>query len=149
MVQNSEARDNLSEKYGVICFETEAAGVIDLTHCLVIRGISDYADSHKNYKWHDYAAATAAAYAREILHILEPKDVASVAARPLSIQANPPQASGSGITQRQEAGDGREFAAAITGDVEITDYSGLDYPVPEGLPQYEPFKPIFKRDDQY
>ena len=31
--------------------------------CLVVRGICDYADSHKNKRWQGYAAATAAAYA--------------------------------------------------------------------------------------
>jgi nucleoside phosphorylase len=35
--------------------------------CLVIRGICDYADSHKNDVWHRYAAVTAAAYAKEFL----------------------------------------------------------------------------------
>jgi hypothetical protein len=37
---------------------------------LVIRGIADYADSHKTKKWHSYAAATAAAYAKELLSIV-------------------------------------------------------------------------------
>jgi nucleoside phosphorylase len=35
--------------------------------CLVIRGISDYCDSHKNDQWQGYASATAAAYAREVV----------------------------------------------------------------------------------
>jgi hypothetical protein len=38
--------------------------------CLVIRGICDYADSHKNKRWQEYAAATAAAYAKELLNII-------------------------------------------------------------------------------
>jgi hypothetical protein len=33
----------------------------------VVRGIYDYSDSHKNKKWQHYAAATAAAYAKELL----------------------------------------------------------------------------------
>ena len=43
--------------------------------CLVIRGICDYADSHKNKRWQQYAAATAAAYAKEIISVI-PENVA-------------------------------------------------------------------------
>jgi nucleoside phosphorylase len=50
-----------------LCFEMEAAGLMDSFPCLVVRGICDYADSHKNKEWQGYAAATAAAYAREVL----------------------------------------------------------------------------------
>ncbi|KAF3098322.1 hypothetical protein TWF706_006765 [Orbilia oligospora] len=35
----------------VLCFEMEAAGLINIFPCLVIRGICDYADSHKNKIW--------------------------------------------------------------------------------------------------
>lgn len=45
----------------------EAAGLMDNFPCLVIRGICDYADSHKNKRWQPYAAATAAAYAKDLL----------------------------------------------------------------------------------
>ncbi len=43
--------------------------------CLVIRGICDYADSHKNDQWQRYAAATAAAYARELLEYVPSEDL--------------------------------------------------------------------------
>jgi nucleoside phosphorylase len=43
---------------------------MDSFPCLVIRGICDYADSHKNKIWQPYAAATAAAYAKELLHVI-------------------------------------------------------------------------------
>jgi nucleoside phosphorylase len=45
----------------------EAAGLVDRFPCLVIRGICDYADSHKNDQWQRYAASTAAAFAVELL----------------------------------------------------------------------------------
>lgn len=48
----------------ILCFEIEAAGIATEFSCIVIRGISDYADSHKNDAWHRYAAAAAAACAR-------------------------------------------------------------------------------------
>jgi hypothetical protein len=40
-----------------------------ISPCLVIRGITDYADSHKplGKGWNAYAAAAAAAYARELI----------------------------------------------------------------------------------
>jgi nucleoside phosphorylase len=55
--------------------ETEAAGLMNDFPCLVIRGISDYSDSHKNDRWQPYAAATAAAYAKELLVALSVKEV--------------------------------------------------------------------------
>jgi nucleoside phosphorylase len=63
-------RDQLHNDLGVICFEMEGAGVIHNHPCLVIRGVCDYSDSHKNKKWQPYAAATAAAYTKELLEIL-------------------------------------------------------------------------------
>jgi hypothetical protein len=53
----------------------EAAGLMNDFPCLVIRGICDYADSHKNDCWQRYAAAAAAACAKEILHIMPEVEV--------------------------------------------------------------------------
>jgi nucleoside phosphorylase len=41
-------RDKISQQHDVICFEMEAAGLINDFPCVVIRGICDYSDSHKN-----------------------------------------------------------------------------------------------------
>ena len=43
--------------------------------CLVIRGICDYSDTHKNKAWQPYAAATAAAYAKELLSVMAGQSV--------------------------------------------------------------------------
>ena len=67
LVMSSAKRNELYAKHGVICFEMESAGVMSDNQGLVIRGICDYADSHKNKRWQKYAAATAAAYAKEVL----------------------------------------------------------------------------------
>lgn len=56
----------------ILCFEMEAAGIATEFSCIVIRGISDYADSHKNDEWHYYAAAAAAGCAKELLSYLDP-----------------------------------------------------------------------------
>jgi hypothetical protein len=53
----------------------EAAGLMDNFPCLVIRGICDYSDTHKNKDWQPYAAATAAAYAKELLGVITPAQV--------------------------------------------------------------------------
>ncbi|OSS48405.1 hypothetical protein B5807_07871 [Epicoccum nigrum] len=61
---------------GVLCFEMEAAGLMNTFPCLVIRGICDYSDSHKNDKWQPYAAGIAAAYAKEVLSVVKPVELA-------------------------------------------------------------------------
>jgi hypothetical protein len=58
----------------------EAAGLMNDFPCLVIRGICDYADSHKNNTWQPYAAATAAAYAKEVLSVIPPLGAAEITA---------------------------------------------------------------------
>lgn len=67
LMKDAELRDMLSREKGVLCFEMEAAGLMNQFPCLVIRGICDYSDSHKNKDWQGYAAMTAAAYAKELL----------------------------------------------------------------------------------
>ncbi|CAG8379268.1 unnamed protein product, partial [Penicillium salamii] len=59
----------------LLCIEMEAAGLMNNFPCIVIRGICDYADSHKNKDWQEYAAAIAAAFAKEFLAFLQPTDV--------------------------------------------------------------------------
>lgn len=79
VIKNTPRRDELSRRFpNARCFEMEAAGVMDQTHCLVIRGISDYADSHKNQHWQPYAAGTAAAFAREFLLTIQPHAVIEI-----------------------------------------------------------------------
>ncbi|VUC26844.1 unnamed protein product [Clonostachys rosea] len=75
-------RDKIAQELNILCFEMEAAGLIDSLPCLPIRGICDYSDSHKNKTWQRYAAATAAAYARELLHVF-PKEEESLYSRHL------------------------------------------------------------------
>ncbi|KAL2814424.1 hypothetical protein BJX63DRAFT_442496 [Aspergillus granulosus] len=70
VMKHGRTRDRLAREHGILCFEMEAAGVLDSLPCLVIRGISDYADSHKNDQWQEYAAATSAAYAKELLSVI-------------------------------------------------------------------------------
>lgn len=66
VVKNAILRDQLAANDDLLCFEMEAVGVLEDFPCLVIRGIADYCDSHKNDTWHGFAAAAAAAYARQL-----------------------------------------------------------------------------------
>ena len=66
VIKDGKLRDQMAKEYGVLCFEMEAAGALADFPCIVIRGVSDYCDSHKNDRWHGYAAAAAAAYARQL-----------------------------------------------------------------------------------
>ncbi|KAF3907450.1 hypothetical protein ABW21_db0208293 [Orbilia brochopaga] len=67
VMKDGTTRDFIGQKLGAYCFEMEAAGLADVIECLAIRGICDYSDSHKNKQWQQYAAATAAAYAKELI----------------------------------------------------------------------------------
>jgi nucleoside phosphorylase len=75
MMRYGTSQDVLAQELGVICMEIEAAGLMDSFPCLIIRGICDYADSYKNKMWQPYAAATAAAYARELLNVITGRKV--------------------------------------------------------------------------
>ncbi|TKA81417.1 hypothetical protein B0A49_00656 [Cryomyces minteri] len=75
VVKHAPTREEIRQRHKAICLEMEAAGLMNNFPCLVIRGISDYADSHKNDQWQPYAAATAAACAKELLEYIQPRDV--------------------------------------------------------------------------
>ncbi|KAK4220464.1 nucleoside phosphorylase domain-containing protein, partial [Podospora fimiseda] len=77
LVKDAATRDRIVANVGedCICFEMEAAGLMNNFPCLVIRGICDYADSHKNDRWQRYASATAAAYAKELLEYVPAAEV--------------------------------------------------------------------------
>ncbi|KGO66230.1 Nucleoside phosphorylase [Penicillium italicum] len=48
LMKDALRRDELAKKWKIFCFEMEAAGLMNDFPCLVIRGICDYSDSHKN-----------------------------------------------------------------------------------------------------
>lgn len=72
VIKDTQTRDRLAREHGAICFEMEAAGVMNVLPCLVIRGISDYANPQKNNVWQEYAAAAAASYAKLLLSVVKP-----------------------------------------------------------------------------
>lgn len=84
VIKSGTKRASIAEDNpGVLAIEMEASGLMDVFDFATIRGICDYADSHKNDGWHGYAAATAAAIAKEVLSIIPAQEV--VAAPPMTI----------------------------------------------------------------
>ncbi|RAO72618.1 uncharacterized protein BHQ10_008630 [Talaromyces amestolkiae] len=75
LMKDALIRDKLAAEKDVLCFEMEAAGLMNRFPCLVIRGICDYSDSHKNKEWQGYAAMVAAAYAKDLLCRIIPQQV--------------------------------------------------------------------------
>ncbi|KAK7906365.1 hypothetical protein PG985_016371 [Apiospora marii] len=67
VMKSGEHRDRIAAQYDVIAFEMEGAGAWDEVPCIIIKGICDYADSHKNKAWQPFAAATAAAVMKAVL----------------------------------------------------------------------------------
>lgn len=76
LMKDAITRDRLIEKHDILCFEMEAAGLMNDFPCVVIRGICNYSDSHQNGSWQGYAAATAATYAKELLRIIPEYQIA-------------------------------------------------------------------------
>lgn len=75
VIKDATFRDKLAAEQDVLCFEMEAAGLMNHFPCLVIRGVCDYADSHKSKEWQGWAAMVAAAYTRDLLHQIIPQRV--------------------------------------------------------------------------
>ncbi|KAL2801619.1 nucleoside phosphorylase domain-containing protein [Aspergillus granulosus] len=75
VIKNATFRNKLAAEQDVLCFEMEAAGLINHFPCLVIHSICNYADSHKSKEWQGYAAMTAAAYAKDLLYQVIPQQV--------------------------------------------------------------------------
>ena len=75
LMKDAIVRDKLAAEKGILCFEMEAAGLMNQFPFLIIRGICDYSDSHKNKEWQEYAAMAAAAYAKDLLNRIPPSRV--------------------------------------------------------------------------
>jgi hypothetical protein len=75
LMKDATIRDMLAKEEEVLCFEMEAAGLMNRYRCVIIRGICNYSDTHKADVWQGYAAATAAAYAKELLDVIPGREV--------------------------------------------------------------------------
>ena len=75
IMSHGSTRESLRKQHNILCFEMEAGGLMNNYPRIVIRGISDYSDTHKNRRWQPYAAATAAACAKELLDVVPSEGV--------------------------------------------------------------------------
>ncbi|PYI07298.1 nucleoside phosphorylase [Aspergillus sclerotiicarbonarius CBS 121057] len=71
VVRDAAIRDEIRDRHGAICLEMEAAGLMNDFPCVVIRGIANYGDSHKNDRWQRFAAAAAAGCAKELIQHIQ------------------------------------------------------------------------------
>jgi nucleoside phosphorylase len=71
-IRSGEHRNQIVIKEKVIGLEIEGAGVWDNISCIIIKGVSDYADSHKSKAWLAYASATSASATKTFLEYWRP-----------------------------------------------------------------------------
>lgn len=144
VVKSSAKRNELRARHNILCLEMEAAGVMIHSQGLVIRGICDYADSHKNKKWQEYAAATAAAYAKEALLLLPSGRRASTESSG-SDDRNGNSAWGSGRGRETFHNSGAGFMCFNTGSGSQTNNNavGNQYNMPFGHPSAFPGGPRY------
>ncbi|KAL3468693.1 P-loop containing nucleoside triphosphate hydrolase protein [Aspergillus californicus] len=71
-MKSGQHRDEIVKREKVIGFEMEGAGVWDHVPCIIIKGVCDYADSHKSNLWQAYAAATGVSVAKAFLEYWMP-----------------------------------------------------------------------------
>ncbi|WYZ37727.1 hypothetical protein EsH8_II_001233 [Colletotrichum jinshuiense] len=74
VMKSGEHRDEIASENGLIAFEMEGAGVWDEIPCIIVKAVCDYADSHKNKTWQDFAAATAASTTKALLERYPKRD---------------------------------------------------------------------------
>ncbi|KAF4438562.1 MTA SAH nucleosidase [Fusarium acutatum] len=64
---STQHRDRIVTAEKIIAFEMEGAGIWQELPCIIVKGVSDFADCEKTKEWQDYAAAMAAATSKAIL----------------------------------------------------------------------------------
>ncbi|KAI1092788.1 nucleoside phosphorylase domain-containing protein [Rostrohypoxylon terebratum] len=67
VMKSSTERDRLVKELGIVALEMEGGGAWGTVPCVIIKGVCDYSDSHKNKVWQPYAAATAACCCKAFL----------------------------------------------------------------------------------
>ena len=72
LMRSGMRRDSIATREGIIAFEMEGAGISDNIPHVIIKGVSDYAESHKTKAWQPYAAGTAAACMKAFLETWVP-----------------------------------------------------------------------------
>lgn len=66
MMEGNALRDELGKR-GYLAFDMESVGIMHQSRALAIKGVANYADTHENKEWQNYAAATAACTAKALI----------------------------------------------------------------------------------
>lgn len=74
VMKNGHRRDLLIQNDNVIGFEMEGAGAWEVFGTIVVKGVVDYADSHKSKQWRGYPAARAALCAAAMIEEIDLPD---------------------------------------------------------------------------
>ncbi|KAB8356465.1 hypothetical protein FH972_024048 [Carpinus fangiana] len=74
-IADTEECDRINKNVSSICFDVEAAGLRDSFPCLLVRGIFKHTGTDHCDEWREYAAATAAAFGRELLGTISAPEV--------------------------------------------------------------------------
>ncbi|KAF2220091.1 hypothetical protein BDZ85DRAFT_284530 [Elsinoe ampelina] len=78
VITSSDVRDGLQKATGAVCADDYSSlDIMRYLPCVVVRGISDYADSHKTKLWQPYAGLAAAAYVKELILSIDVSDAVS------------------------------------------------------------------------
>ena len=67
VMKSAEHRDRIAKETRIVALEMEGAGVWEEVPSIIVKGVCDYADCHKNKRWQKFAAATAASTAKAVL----------------------------------------------------------------------------------
>ncbi|KAL2836120.1 hypothetical protein BJX68DRAFT_273615 [Aspergillus pseudodeflectus] len=120
VMKSGQHRDEIARKEKAIGFEMEGAGVWDNIPCIIIKGVCDYADSHKNKLWQAYAAATGASVAKAFLEywVPESREASHIVFRNIPLPKNEGFVGrGEQLSQLEELlfSPGCQHKAAVTG----------------------------------
>jgi nucleoside phosphorylase len=82
VMRSEQERDRLAREHNIVAIEMEGAGLWEELPCIIVKGVSDYADGHKDDTWQPFAAATAAAvtkallvqHIQDVLNVAKPQD---------------------------------------------------------------------------
>ncbi|PON27623.1 pfs domain-containing protein [Trichoderma gamsii] len=88
VLKSGIGRDRLAREHDILAFETEGSGIWDEYPCIIVKGVCDYADSHNNKDWQNFAAATAASVVKGLIEHYPKTDqrVAALVKNPGSTQ---------------------------------------------------------------
>lgn len=79
VIKYASHREYIYQEEKAIGFDMESAGLWENLPTVIVKGVCDYADSHKNKLWQDYAAASAAACTRAVLDFWDRSPERSIA----------------------------------------------------------------------